>query len=117
MSGYGGVNGANGLNGRGGGFCFFLGFGLGGLVVEGGGSVIGDFCFLAVGDGDEFGGIAVIVGLDGNCGGFSDGVVEGEGDGLYHGVVDGFIVGLMCHGLAASATHCRQGKHRYEGSR
>jgi hypothetical protein len=43
--------------------------------------------------------------------------VEGEGDGLNHGVVDGFIVGLLRHGLAASATHCKQGKRRYEGSR
>lgn len=90
---------------------------MGGLVVEGGGSVIGDFCFLAVGDGDEFGGIAVIVGLDSDCSGFSYCVVKGEGYHLAEGVVDGFIVGLLRDGPAASATHCRQGKHHCEDSR
>ena len=50
-------------------------------------------------------------------GGFTNGVVEGEGDGLNQGVVDGFIVGLLRDGLAASATHCKQDKRRYEGSR
>ena len=72
---------------------------------------------LAVGVGGEFGGVAVIVGFDGDCCGFSDSVVKTEGDGFNHGVVDGFIVGLLRHGLAASATHCKQGKRRYEGSR
>ena len=72
---------------------------------------------LAVGNGGELGGVAGLVGLDEDGGGLTDGVVEGEGDGLYHGVVDGFIVGLLRHGLAASATHCKQGKRRYEGSR
>lgn len=117
MSGYGGVNGANGLNGRGGGFCFFLGFGLGGLAVDGGGGAVGVFYLLAVASGGEFGGVAGGVSLDCDGGGFPNGVVKGEGDGLYHGVVDGIIVGLLRDGPAASATHCKQGKRRYEGSR
>ena len=73
--------------------------------------------FLAVAVGGEAGGVSVIVCLNGDCGGFTNGVVEGEGDGFNHGVVDGFTVGLLRHGLAASATHCKQGKRRYEGSR
>ena len=81
----------------------------GGAVARGG--------FLAVAGGGEEGGVAVIIGLDGDGGGFPDGIVEGEGDGFNHGVVDGFIVGLLCHGLAASATRQGQGSHRYEGSR
>ena len=81
-----------------------------------GGAVARDY-LLAVAVGGEVGGVAGLVGLDGDCGGFTDGVVEGESDGLDHGVVDGFIVGLLGDGLAASATHCRQGKRRYEGSR
>ena len=72
---------------------------------------------LAVDGGCHLGGVAIIVGLDGDCGGLTNGVVEGEGDGFNHSVVDGFIVGLLGDGLAASATRCRQGKHRYEGSR
>lgn len=73
--------------------------------------------FLAVAGGGEAGGVTSLVGLDGDSSCFSDGVVEGEGDGFNHGVVDGFIVGLLCHGLAASATHCKQGKRHCEGSR
>ena len=73
----------------------------GGAVAGGG--------FLAVASGGETGGVAGLVGLDGDCGSFTNGVVEGEGDCLYHGVVDGFIVGLLGDGSAASATHCRQG--------
>lgn len=72
---------------------------------------------LAVAVGGESCGVAGLVGLDEDGDGLTDGVVEGEGDGLYHGVVDGFIVGLLRDGPAASATHCKQGKHRYEGSR
>ena len=72
---------------------------------------------LAVAVGGEADGVTVIVGLDGDGGDFPDGVVECESNGLNHGVVDGFIVGLLRHGLAASATHCKQGKRRYEGSR
>ena len=68
-----------------------------------GGAVARDY-LLAVAGGGEFGGVAVIVGLDGDCGGLAHGVVDGEGDGLYHGVVDGFIVGPLRDGLAASAT-------------
>ena len=105
------------MNGRGGVFGLVLGVGLGGLVVKGGGGAVARGYFLAVAGGGEFGGVASSVGLDGDCGGFSNGVVEGEGDGFNHGVVDGFIVGLLRHGLAASATHCKQGKRRYEGSR
>ncbi len=81
-----------------------------------GGAVARDY-LLAVGGGGEARGVAGFVGLDGDCGSFTNGVVEGEGDCLYHGVVDGFTVGLMRRGLAASATHCKQGKRRYEGSR
>lgn len=72
---------------------------------------------LAVGNGGESCGVAVCIGLDGDCGGLTHGVVECESNGLYHGVVDGFIVGLLRHGLAAFATRCRQGKRHYEGSR
>lgn len=72
---------------------------------------------LAVAVGGEARGVAGLVGLDGDSCDLPDCVVEGEGDGLNHGVVDGFIVGLLRDGLAASATHCKQGKHRYEGSR
>lgn len=86
-------------------------------MVEGGCcAVVGGYLF-AVAGGGEFGGVAGGIGLDGDCGGFTDSVVEGEGDGFNHGVVDGFTVGLMRHGLAASATHCKQGKRHYEGSR
>ena len=85
------------------------------MGLEGGAVLVG--YSLSVGDGGEFGGVAVGVGLDGDCGGFTNGVVEGESDGLYYGVVDGFTVGLLRDGLAASATHCKQGKRRYEGSR
>ena len=72
---------------------------------------------LAVAGGGESCGVAGLVGLDEDGGGLTDGVVEGEGNGLYHGVADGFIVGLLSDGPAASATHCKQGKHRYEGNR
>ncbi len=112
-----GFDGFNGLNGRSGGlFGGAVSFGLGEVMGVIGSAVARGY-LLAVAVGGEADGVAVIVGLDGDCGGFTNGVVEGEGDGLYHGVVDGFIVGLLRHGLAASATHCKQGKHRYEGSR
>ena len=81
------------------------------------GSAVARGGFFAVAGGGESCGVAGLVGLDEDGGGLTDGVVEGEGDGLYHGVVDGFIVGLLRDGLAASATRCRQGKCRYEGSR
>ena len=68
-----------------------------------GGAVARDY-LLAVAVGGETDGVSVIVGLDGDCGGLSYCVVEGEGDGFNHGVVDGFIVSLLRHGLAASAT-------------
>ena len=111
------MNGRQGI-GSGGFFGGGLGFGLGGGVGLEGGAVARGY-LLAVSVGGEFGGVAGLVGLDGDSGGFTNGVVEGEGDGdgLYHGVVDGFIVGLLSDGPAASATHCRQGKSRYEGSR
>ena len=81
------------------------------------GSAVARGGFLAVAGGGEAGGVTVSVGLDGDCCGFPNGVVEGEGYSFRHGVVDGFTVGLLRDGLAASATHCKQGKHRYEGSR
>ena len=86
-------------------------------MIEGGGGAVAGGRFLAVAVGSEACGVAGLVGLDGDSGGLTDGVVESEGDGLNHGVVDGFIVGLLGDGLAASATHCKQGKRRYEGSR
>ena len=81
------------------------------------GSAVARGYLLAVAVGGDVGGVAGLVGLNSDCGGLTNGVVEGEGDGLYHGVVDGFIVGLMRDGPAAFATHCKQGKRRYEGSR
>ena len=81
-----------------------------------GGAVARNY-LLAVAVGGEADGVSVIIGLDEDGGGLTDGIVEGEGDGLYHGVVDGFTVGLLRDGLAASATHCKQDKRRYEGSR
>ena len=109
------MNGANG-GGLGGFFCGAGGFGLGEVVgVVGGAGARG--YLLAVAVGGESCGVAGLVGLDGDSGGFTNGVVEGEGDGFNHGVVDGFIVGLLRDGLAASATHCKQDKRRYEGSR
>lgn len=71
----------------------------------------------AVGDSGELGGVAVGVGLDGDCGGLTHGVVDGEGDGLAEGVSRGPRVGLLCYGLAASATHRKQDKRHCEGSR
>ena len=111
------VDGFNGLNGCSGGFFGGAGgFGLGEVVGMVGGTVARGYLF-AVAVGGESCGIAGLVGLDEDSGGLTDGVVEDEGDGLNHGVVDGLIVGLLGDGLAASATHCRQGKRRYEGSR
>ena len=72
------------------------------MSLEGGAVARG--YLLAVAVGGEADGVSVIVGLDGDGGDFPDGVVECESNGLYHGVVDGFIVGLLRHGLAASAT-------------
>ena len=91
------------------------GFGLGEVGVVG--FAVARGYFLAVAGGSEACGVAGLVGLDGDSGGFTNGVVEGEGDGFNHGVVDGFIVGLLRDCLAASATHCKQGKRHYEGSR
>lgn len=86
-----GVDGLNGQDGvgRSGFFDGGLGFGLGGLVIEGGGGAVAVLYFLAVGDGGESGGVTVGVGLDGDCGGLTDGVVDGEGDGLTEGVSRG----------------------------
>ena len=111
------VDGFNGLNGRSGGFLGIVGgFGLGEVAGVIGGAVARGY-FLAVAGCGEFGGVAGGVGLDGDCGGLPDCVVEGEGDGLNHSVVDGFTIGLLRDGPAASATRRKQGKHRYEGSR
>ena len=109
------MKGANG-SGLGDFFGGVGGFGLGEVVGVVGSSVAKGY-LLALAVGGEAGGVASLVGLYEDSGGLTDGVVEGEGDGLYHGVVDGFIVGLMRDGLAVSATHCKQGKRRYEGSR
>ena len=112
-----GFDGFNGLNGRGGGFLGIVGgFGLGEVMGVVGGAVARGY-LLAVAGGGEACGVAGLIGLDGDCGGFPNGIVEGEGDGFNHCVVDGFIVGLLRHGLAASATRCKQGKRHYEGSR
>ena len=94
-----------------------LGAGLGGLMVEGGSGAVAKGYLIAVAVGGESCGVAGLVGLDGDSGGFTNGVVEGEGDGLTEGVSRGHRAGLLRHGLAASATHCKQGKRRYEGSR
>ena len=111
------VDGFNGLNGRGGGFFGdAVAFGLSYVMGVVGGAVVRGR-FLAVAVGGEAGGVAVIVCLNSDCSGFTNGVVEGEGDGFNHSVVNGVTVGLLHHGLAASATHCRQGKRHYEGSR
>ena len=107
----------NGANGRGGFFVVAGGFGLGGLVIVGGGGAVSVCYLLAVGGGGEAHSVAVIVSLDEYCCGFSNCVVEGEGYNLSEGVVDGFTVGLLRDSPAASATHCKQGKRRYEGSR
>ena len=108
----------NGANGSGLG-DFFGGVGGSGLgeVMGLGGSAVARGYLLAVAGGGEAGGVAGLICLDGDGGSFTNGVVEGEGYSFYHGVVDGFIVGLLRHGLAASATRCRQGKRHYEGSR
>ena len=92
------------------------GFGLGEVMGLGGSAVARGY-LLAVAGGGESCGVTGLVGLDGDSGGFTNGVVEGEGDGLTEGVSRGHRAGLLRHGLAASATRCRQGKHHYEGSR
>ena len=79
-----------GANGRGGFVAVAGGFGLGGLKIEGGGGAGGVCYLLAVGGGSEARGIAIIVGLDCDGGGFSDSVVEGVGYHLAESVVDGF---------------------------
>lgn len=81
------------------------------------GSAVARDYLLAVTVGSEACGVADLVGLDGDCGGLTDGVVDDEGNGLAEGVSRGHRAGLLRHGLAASATHCKQGKRRYEGSR
>ena len=108
----------NGANGSGLG-AFFGGVGGSGLgeVMGLGGSAVARGYLLAVAGGGESCGVAGLVGLDGDSGGFTNGVVEGEGDGLTEGVSRGHRAGLLRHGLAASATHCKQGKRHYEGSR
>ena len=110
-----GLNGQDGV-GRSGFFDGGLSFGLGGGVSLEGGAVLVGYS-LAVGEGGHLGCVAVSVCLDGDCGGLTDGVVDGEDDGLTEGVSRGHRAGLLRHGLAASATHCKQGKRHYEGSR
>ena len=109
------MDGRNGI-GSGGFFGCGLGCGLGGGVgLECGAVLVCDS--LAVGEGGHLGCVAVSVCLDGDCGGLTHGVVDSEDDGLAEGVSRGHRAGLLRHGLAASATHCKQGKRRYEGSR
>ena len=100
--------------------CGFFGgavdFGLSSMMGFVGGAVARGY-FLVVAVGGEASVVAGLVGLDSDCGDLTNGIVEGEGDGFNHGVVDGFIVGLLRDSLAASATHCKQGKRRYEDSR
>lgn len=85
------------------------------MVLEGGEVAMGGG--LAVAEGGDAGGVAVIVGLDGDGGSLSDGVVEGEVDGLTEGVGDFVVTVLTGDGFAASAARGTQGKCRYEGSR
>ena len=80
-----------------------VGGGLSEVMGVVGGTVARDY-LLAVAVGGEADGVAIIIGLDGDSCYFLDSVIVGEGDGLNHGVVDGFIVGLLRYGLAASAT-------------
>ena len=75
-----------------------LGCGLGGGVGLIGCTVLVGYS-LSVGEGGHLGCVAVSVCLDGDCGGLTDGVVEGEGDSFNHCVVDSFIVGLLCHAI------------------
>ena len=107
----------NGANRRGGFLGVAGGFGLGDLVIVGGGGAVSVCYLLAVGGGGEAGGVAVIVGLDGDGGSLSDGVVEGEVDGLTEGVGDIMATALTGDDSAASAARGTQGKCRYEGSR
>lgn len=72
---------------------------------------------LAVAECGDAGGVAVIVGLDGDGGSLSDGVVEGEVDGLTEGVGDIVATVLTGDDSAVSAARGTQGKCRYEGSR
>lgn len=85
------------------------------MVLEGGEVAMGDG--LAVAEGGDEGGVAVIVGLDGDCCSLSYCVVEGEVDGLTEGVGDIVAIVLTGDGFAASAARGTQGKCRYEGSR
>lgn len=85
------------------------------MVLEGGEVAMGDG--LAVAEGGDAGGVAVIVGLDGDGGSLSDGVVEGEVDGLTEGVGGIMATALTGDDSAASAARGTQGKCRYEGSR
>lgn len=85
------------------------------MVLEGGEVAMGGG--LAVAEGGNAGGVPVIVGLDGDGGSLSDGVVEGEVDGLTEGVGDIVAIVLTGDGFAASAARGTQGKCRYEGSR
>lgn len=85
------------------------------MVLEGGEVAMGGG--LAVVEGGNAGGVAVAVGLDGDGGSLSDGVVEGEVDGLTEGVGDIVAIVLTGDDSAASAARGTQGKCRYEGSR
>lgn len=82
-----GLNRRNGI-GSGGFFGGGLGIGLGGGMGLEGGAVLVSYSF-AVGNGGESGGVAVGVGLNGDCGGLAHGVVDVEGNVLAEGVSRG----------------------------
>lgn len=85
------------------------------MVLEGSEVAMGDG--LAVAEGGDAGGVAVIVGLDGDGGGLQYGVVDGDKHGLAEGVGYVMAAGMSGRGSGASAARGTQGKCRYEGSR
>lgn len=95
----------------------FIVFFVCGASFLGDGGVVAGGDLLAVAEGGDAGGVAVAVGLDGDGGSLSDGVVEGEVDGLTEGVGDIVVTVLTGDDSVASATRGTQGKCRYEGSR
>lgn len=85
------------------------------MVLEGGVVAGGDG--LAVAEGGDTGGVAMVVGLDGDCGGLLHGVVDGEENGLSKGVRGAIAAGLTGDNFAASAARGTQDKYHYEDSR
>lgn len=95
----------------------FIVFFVCGASLLGDGGVVAGGDLLAVAEGGDAGGVAEGVGLDGDGGSLSDGVVEGEVDGLTEGVGGIMATVLTGDDSAASAARGTQGKCRYEGSR